>query len=128
MPYNNEMFHQKLRQKMDEYVHFVYALTKKFPHEELYGVTSQLRRAALSVILNYVEGFARNRDTVYRNFLEMSYGSLQESRYLLEFSKKENYMTEGDFQTSMKLADEIGAMLWTTIEGIKNTSHAKPVS
>lgn len=113
---------------MDEHVHLVYALTKKFPHEELYGVTSQLRRAALSIILNYIEGFARNRDTVYRNFLEISYGSLQESRYLLEFSRKENYITEEHFQTSMKLTDEIGAMLWTTIEGIKNTHHAKPVS
>lgn len=39
---------------MDEYVHLVYKLTKKFPKDELFGVTSQLRRSALSVILNYI--------------------------------------------------------------------------
>ena len=52
-------FSDKLKRKMDEYVHLVYKLTRKFPKEELYGTTSQLRRAALSVILNYIEGFAR---------------------------------------------------------------------
>ncbi|MFH1111802.1 MAG: four helix bundle protein [Patescibacteria group bacterium] len=52
-------FHDQLKTKMDEYVHAVYVLTKSFPKDELYGVTSQLRRAALSVILNYIEGYAR---------------------------------------------------------------------
>jgi len=53
---------------MDEYAHFVYKLTKSFPREEVYGVVSQLRRAALSVILNYIEGFARQRKAVKNNF------------------------------------------------------------
>ena len=82
----SETYHQKLRREMDEYVHFVYRLTMKFPRDELYGVTSQLRRSALSVILNYIEGYARKRDKVHKNFLEISYGSLQESKYLLDFS------------------------------------------
>ncbi len=43
---------------MDEYVHFIYKITKTFPKEELYGATSQLRRSSLSVILNYIEGYA----------------------------------------------------------------------
>jgi four helix bundle protein len=81
---------------MDEYVHLVYKLARKFPQEELYGVTSQLRRSALSVMLNYIEGFARIRNAVQKNFLEISYGSLKESKYLLNFS----------------LVEEIGAMLW----------------
>ncbi|PJB19449.1 four helix bundle protein, partial [Candidatus Falkowbacteria bacterium CG_4_9_14_3_um_filter_36_9] len=58
-------------------------ITRSFPKDELYGITSQLRRAALSVILNYIEGYARKRDKVYKNFLEISYGSLKEAKYLL---------------------------------------------
>ena len=45
-------YHEKLRDKMDEYVHKVYKITIRFPQNELYGVTSQLRRATLSIILN----------------------------------------------------------------------------
>lgn len=55
MKSGNDNFHNKLREKMDKYVHFVYRLTKKFPKEELYEITSQLRRATISVILNYNE-------------------------------------------------------------------------
>jgi len=113
-------FHQKLRLKMNEYVHLVYKITRDFPKEELYGVTAQLRKAALSVILNYIEGYARRRDKVHKNFLEISYGSLKESEYLLEFSEKEKFINDNNyFNKSIKLADEIGAMLWSTLGSIK---------
>jgi len=112
---HNNSFHDKLKRKMDEYVHLVYRLTKGFPREELYGVTSQLRRAALSVILNYIEGYARIRSKVYKNFLETSYGSLKESKYLLHFSLVEKYLTKEEYRQVLKLADEIGAMLWSTL-------------
>jgi four helix bundle protein len=107
-----ETFHEKLKEKMDTYVHLVYMVTKNFPKDELYGATSQLRRAALSVILNYIEGYARIRDKVHKNFLEISYGSLKESRYLLDFVFVEKYMEEKDHNKTTVLADEIGAMLW----------------
>jgi four helix bundle protein len=111
-------FHETLRQKMDEYVHLIYAISRKFPREEIYGVTSQLRRSALSVILNYIEGYARMRSKVHKNFLEIAYGSLKESKYLLDFSLKEKYLIESDYQKAVRLADEIGAMLWTTMQKI----------
>ncbi|MDF1497936.1 MAG: four helix bundle protein [Patescibacteria group bacterium] len=72
-----ETYHEKLKREMDEYVHLVYALTKKFPRDELYGVVSQLRRSMLSVILNYIKGYARGREKVHKNFLEIFYGSLK---------------------------------------------------
>ena len=87
-------FYEDLKSKMDDYVHKVYALTKKFPKEEVYGVTSQLRRASLSVVLNFIEGYARRRKAVALNFFEISYGSLKESIYLLDFSMKEGYISE----------------------------------
>jgi four helix bundle protein len=114
-----ETYHEKLKKEMDEYAHSVYALTRKFPKEELYGVTSQLRRASLSVILNYIEGYARARSKVHRNFLEISYGSLKESKYLLYFSLRENYLSEKDYKKAIASADGIGAMLWGIIRKIK---------
>ena len=113
-----ETYHKKLRRLMDEYVHLVYKFSKQFPKDELFGVTSQLRRATLSIILNYIEGYARRRDKVHLSFLEISYGSLQESKYLLNFSLKEQYLSEGEYQKAIALAEEIGAMLWKTLSNI----------
>jgi len=97
---------------MDEYAHLIYKVTRGFPKEELYGTTSQLRRSVLSVSLNYIEGYARMRNKVNKNFLEISYGSLQESRYLLDFCLKEEYIHRNDYEKASGLADKIGAMLW----------------
>src|SRR4030042_4157713 len=114
-----EGFSEKLKVTMDEYVHLVYKITRDFPKDELYGATSQIRRATLSVILNYIEGFARQKKAVKQNFWEISYGSLKESKYLLYFSLVEKYMNQNDYQKSLKLADEIGAMLWRSIQSLK---------
>jgi four helix bundle protein len=69
-----ETYHEKLKKSMDEFVHSVYGSTKSFPKEEMFGVISQIRRASLSIILNYIEGYARGKDKVHKNFLEISYG------------------------------------------------------
>ena len=115
-----DTFTQRLKVKMDEYVHLVYKITRSFPKEELYGVTSQLRRATLSIILNYIEGFARQKKAVKKNFWEISYGSLKESKYLLHFSLKEKYLTQKDYNEAIKLAEEIGAMLWHCLKSLSN--------
>ncbi len=90
-------FFDSLKSKMDSFVHSVYGITKSFPKDELYGVTSQIRRASLSIILNYIEGYARQRKLVKLNFWEISYGSLKETKYLLHFCFKENYISEKDY-------------------------------
>ena len=114
-----ETYHEKLKRQMDEYVHLVYALVRKFPKEELYGITSQLRRASLSVILNYIEGYARGKNKIHKNFLEISYGSLKESKYLLHFALTEKFLSEEDYKKAIKVAEDIGAMLWGVIRNIK---------
>ena len=111
-------FHDILKMKMDEFTHLVYQITKDFPKSELYGATSQLRRASLSVILNYIEGYARKKRLVKINFFETSYGSLQESKYLLEFAYKEEWLKEENYKNASQLAEEVVAMLWKTIDGL----------
>lgn len=112
-------FPKQLKAKMDTYAHLVYKITRSFPKEELYGITSQLRRAALSIILNYIEGFARRKKAIKRNFWEISYGSLKESKYLLHFSLVEEYLNQENYDKVIKLAEEIGAMLWRSIQPLK---------
>ena len=117
---NQKQFHDELKLLMDEYVNKVYDYTKNFPKDELFGVTSQIKRASLSVILNYIEGYARgkNRNKVLKNFLEISYGSLKESKYLIYFSYKRSYLNKEEYDKLLKLSERIGAMLWGTIRNV----------
>jgi len=114
-------FHDDLKIKMHQYVKAVYKVSRSFPRDELYSVTSQLRRAVLSIMLNYIEGFARRKGVdskVYKNFLEIAYGSLKESEYLTYFSYTESYIIENDYKNLSQLANKIGGMLWGTISKI----------
>lgn len=107
---------------MDRFVHGVYVASKKFPKDELYGITSQLRRAALSIILNYIEGYARVGEKQFANFLNIAYGSLKEAKYLLFFSRREKYINDKNYNELIGLSEEIGAMLWKTIINLKKKS------
>jgi four helix bundle protein len=108
-----------LAEKADKLAHFVYQLTKKFPKDEFYGITSQVRRAALSVPLNIIEGFARKGSRDYRQFLYIAYGSLKETKYLLFFAYKEQFIAEKDYNEALSLAEEIGKIIWTSIRTIE---------
>jgi len=112
MIFEGNDYRKGLYDKMDNFVHEVYKISKDFPKEEKFGLTSQLRRASMSVILNYIEGYSRFRIKTNLVFLETSYGSLQESIYILKFCKDENYISISDFEKINMIADEIGAMLW----------------
>lgn len=108
-----------LLEKADKLAHLIYSLTKKFPKEEIFGITSQLRRASLSVPLNIVEGFARRGDKSYKQFLLISYGSVKETKYLLSFCYKEYLLSDDEFKEYDDLAEECAKMLWKTIETVK---------
>ena len=90
-------FQEKLKQLMDEYVHFVYNETRNFPREEKYSSVSQWRRSTLSIILNYIEGYARKKLLVQLNFFETAYGSFRESKYLLYFAYKRKFIAFIEF-------------------------------
>lgn len=113
-------FFEQMKVLLDEFAHDVYRATRTFPREEIYGITSQLRRASLSVVLNYIEGYARQRDKVFRNFVETSYGSLQESKYLIDFAFKEGYMDEQTASSLKTKAERAGGMLWGVLQNLKS--------
>ncbi len=115
-------FQKKLKGLMDNYVSFVYDVTRSFPKKEAYSSVSQWRRSSLSMVLNYIEGYARRKPLVQLNFLEISYGSFKESKYLLYFSNKQEFVTKSDYDRGLELAEEIGAMLWTEIKALEQRS------
>ena len=80
----------------DDFTVSVYERTKSFPREELYGLTSQLRRAASSVPANVVEGSGRESKKDYLHFLYIARGSLSEAQYFVHLSRRLGYLSETD--------------------------------
>ncbi|MCL0056749.1 four helix bundle protein [Dehalococcoidia bacterium] len=107
-----------LIEKADKVAFLVYKLTRNFPKEEIYGMTSQLRRAALSIPLNIIEGFARKGSRDCRQFLYIAYGSFKETKYLLYFAHREKFFSQKEYKEILFLAEEVGKMLWTSIKTI----------
>jgi four helix bundle protein len=109
-----EEAHKKLIvwQRADEFAYRVYIATKNFPREEIYGITSQLRRAALSVALNIVEGYARQSQRQLKHFLQIALGSLAEAEYLLDFSWRLGYFSAENFKDLDSCRQEVGSLLW----------------
>lgn len=95
--------YQKLRAFIlaDEIVLLTYAITKNFPKEEIYGLTSQMRRAAISIPSNIVEGCSRKSEQEFIRFLEIAYGSLNELKYQLSISFRLQYIATSDFELNM---------------------------
>ena len=86
--------HTKLRafELADELVILIYRATRQFPKEEIFGLVSQMRRAAVSVPSNIVEGCARESQAEYLRFLEIAFGSLRELHYQFDLSKRLGYL------------------------------------
>jgi four helix bundle protein len=99
-------------QKADELAYQVYLATKKFPREETYGITSQLRRAVLSIPTNIVEGYGRQSKNELRQFISIALGSLAEVEYLLGFSVKLGYLSNEEHEKLQGLQEEVGRLLW----------------
>lgn len=100
--------HRKLRvfQIADGVIADIYCASNGFPTDEKYGLTSQLRRAAVSVASNIVEGSARRTTREYVNFLNHAHGSAAEARYLLTVAHRLDYLPEPEFVSlSQQYAD-----------------------
>ena len=88
--------HTKLRafELADETAVLIYKITKDFPKDELYGLTSQMRRSAVSVPSNIVEGSARESHNEFLRFLDIAFGSLKELHYQFSLAVRLGYFTD----------------------------------
>lgn len=98
--------------KADELAYQIYVATKGFPREEQYGLTSQIRRAALSVPTNLVEGCGRQGKRELKQFVNIALGSLAEVEYLLDFSCKLEYLAQSNHEKLQGLRQEVGNLMW----------------
>lgn len=91
---------------------FVYNLSKKFPKEEQYGLTSQIRRAVVSIPSNIAEGYAKSSYKEKLKFVEISYGSLFELITQIEITKDINYISEKEYKEFLKYFNEISKLIY----------------
>jgi four helix bundle protein len=96
----NKPYHNIIAwERSHEFVVEIYRCTQSFPKHELYGLVSQLRRAASSVPTNIVEGRARNTEKDFLRFLNIAHASLAECEYLLELSYALRYLTKNEYDS-----------------------------
>ncbi|MCX7940991.1 MAG: four helix bundle protein [Endomicrobia bacterium] len=107
-------------QKAHRLVLDIYQLTNKFPKEEKFGLVSQIRRAAVSVVANIAEGFRKRSNKEKVNFYTYSQSSLDEVEYYIILCRDLNFITEDEKQKIDKEIQEIASMLGGLIKIIKN--------
>lgn len=106
-------------QKVHQNVLDVYKLTIRFPKEEVYGITSQIRRAIVSVSNNIVEGTGKFTDKDFANYLQTALGSCQESEYLIMLSYQLEFIDKKTFETINTQIGEVKAMLISLIKKLR---------
>ena len=97
----------------------IYKATKDFPKEELFGVTSQIRRAAVSIPCNIAEGCGRYTQKDFANFLQISLGSTNETDYLTLLAKDLDYLNQNQFNTLQENINKVRAMNINLIEKVR---------
>jgi len=97
----------------------IFQVTKKYPKEEIYGIISQMRRAAYSIPSNIAEGYCRGRRLEYKQFLQIAYGSAAELETQLLISLKTKMINNNDYLVLNNLLIEILKMLNRMILSLK---------
>lgn len=97
-------------QKAMDLVESVYAASRSFPREEIYGLTSQLRRAAISIPSNIAEGQGRRTTPDFIRHLSIGYGSLREVETQLLIAARLRYLSDAKCQDLLKITAEVGRL------------------
>lgn len=101
----------------------IYKLTKQFPDDEKYGLISQMRRSAISIPSNIAEGYRRNSDGFYVQFLSVSYGSGGELETQIEICKKNLPLRDESYHSAEVLLEEVMKMLNSLISKLRATRY-----
>jgi four helix bundle protein len=114
--------HTKLRafQLADQVALAIYKQTRAFPREEIFGLTSQLRRAAVSIASNIVEGAARSSEAEYLHFLDTAYGSAREVEYQVSLAVRLGFLPEPAHRELSALTVETSKVLNGLIRSLRN--------
>jgi len=107
-------------QKAHQFVLTVYLMTQTFPRSEIYGLTSQFRRAAVSIPANIAEGFRKKGKADKLRFYNIAQGSLEECRYYLILTKDLEY---SDVSKSISLLEEVSKLLEAYSRGLRNSDY-----
>ena len=114
-------------QKCDALAFAIYRASRTFPREETYGLTAQLRRAALSAPTNIVEGCGRRTQRDYLLFLNRAETSLEEAGYLVNFAERLGYLKPNEAQELLQAKATAARLLWGLISRIrKDLKGEKP--
>ena len=105
--------------KSFEFVKKVYKATDNFPKQESYGLTSQIRRAAVSIPSNIAEGFVRKHTKEFSQFISIAFGSGAELETQLLLAKDLSYIPQGEYLTLNELLQEIMKMLNSLLSKLK---------
>jgi len=108
-------------QLSDELAFSIYKTTKHFPKEEMWGLTSQMRRSAISVPANIVEGSVRNHKKEYVQFLYTALGSLAELGYYVDFSSRIGYLNDTELKDLSGLHEQTSKTLRALINYIEKS-------
>ena len=114
--------HTKLRafELADEVVLLIYRATRHFPKEEVYGLASQMRRAAVSVPSNIVEGSARESQAEYVRFLEIAFASLRELGYQFDLAKRLGYLDKTTISIGEAKFNEAEKVLGALVRSLRS--------
>lgn len=105
-------------QRAHQLVLLVYKFTEKFPKHEMFGLTSQLRRAMVSVPANVAEGYAAGGKGQFKRYLDIAQGSLAEAEYYLILAQDLTYITSSQYEQAEFLRAETGFLLHRLIESL----------
>ena len=97
----------------------IYGITTKFPKEELYGLTSQVRRSSISIPSNIAEGWGRDSDKNFSNFLKIAKGSLYELETQLIIAAELNYFENSKYEELSAEINELSKMIVSLINKIE---------
>lgn len=110
----------KVWQEAHQFVLMIYRVTEKYPKSEMFGLVSQMRRAAVSVAANIVEGHVKKSKVEFARFLEIAIGSLIEVEYYLELSLDLKYIAISDYQSLDQQRLKVGNMLFKFRQSLKH--------
>jgi four helix bundle protein len=117
--FRNQFIYQKALNLVNEML----ALSRFFPKDEKYALTSQIRRAATSISSNIAEGYRKNSTREYIHYLTIAYGSCGELQSQTDVAYNMKYITKDEYEAVNALEEEVSRLLWSSMETLKTKAR-----